>query len=183
MKFSTRMYDDLCNMCMEGVSSTSQRNSCNLTWRKVSGHLVVLLTSRERIRRRWIGNRCGRQVRERYFTNLTCIYTRIKVWSVDYSAVRGVEHTRDCAVREKMILEDCLPSHFSQMTFFCTPSFLVAPLYRSSRETVSWCTMFFPEKTRHQTVIRSLRWVLLHTTLSLSLCVFSIPHTWEQNKR
>lgn len=30
------------------------------------------------------------------------------------------------------------------MTFFCRESFLVAPLYKSSRVTGSWCTVVFP---------------------------------------
>uniref|UniRef100_A0AAY4EF82 Uncharacterized protein n=1 Tax=Denticeps clupeoides TaxID=299321 RepID=A0AAY4EF82_9TELE len=36
------------------------------------------------------------------------------------------------------------PSHFSQMTFFCKPSFLVVPLYRSSNETLSWKIHLLP---------------------------------------
>uniref|UniRef100_A0A8D2PUQ7 Uncharacterized protein n=1 Tax=Zosterops lateralis melanops TaxID=1220523 RepID=A0A8D2PUQ7_ZOSLA len=35
-----------------------------------------------------------------------------------------------------------LPSHFAQITFFCSASFLVIPLYRSSRDTPNWCTTF-----------------------------------------
>ena len=35
------------------------------------------------------------------------------------------------------------PSHLSQITFFCRASFLVAPLYKSSKVTVSWWTQLF----------------------------------------
>uniref|UniRef100_A0A674GBV9 Uncharacterized protein n=1 Tax=Taeniopygia guttata TaxID=59729 RepID=A0A674GBV9_TAEGU len=35
-----------------------------------------------------------------------------------------------------------LPSHLAQITFFCSASFLVMPLYRSSRDTPNWCTTF-----------------------------------------
>uniref|UniRef100_A0A8B9N0E8 Uncharacterized protein n=1 Tax=Accipiter nisus TaxID=211598 RepID=A0A8B9N0E8_9AVES len=31
-----------------------------------------------------------------------------------------------------------LPSHFPQITFFCSASFLVIPLYKSSRDTPNW---------------------------------------------
>uniref|UniRef100_A0A8C6JN61 Uncharacterized protein n=1 Tax=Melopsittacus undulatus TaxID=13146 RepID=A0A8C6JN61_MELUD len=43
-----------------------------------------------------------------------------------------------------------LPSHLAQITFFCSASFLVIPLYRSSRDTPNWCTTFLPleEKER-----------------------------------
>uniref|UniRef100_A0A8C9PJH3 Uncharacterized protein n=1 Tax=Spermophilus dauricus TaxID=99837 RepID=A0A8C9PJH3_SPEDA len=42
------------------------------------------------------------------------------------------------------------PSHLSQITFFCRASFLVAPLYKSSNVTESWCT------TPWQLLIRSV---------------------------
>lgn len=39
-----------------------------------------------------------------------------------------------------------LPSHLSQITFFCSASFLVAPLYISSKLTDNWWTTFLPVK-------------------------------------
>uniref|UniRef100_A0A803WEE7 Uncharacterized protein n=1 Tax=Ficedula albicollis TaxID=59894 RepID=A0A803WEE7_FICAL len=46
-----------------------------------------------------------------------------------------------------------LPSHFVQITFFCSASFLVIPLYRSSRDTPNWCTTFLlpiPPSTKNK---------------------------------
>lgn len=39
-----------------------------------------------------------------------------------------------------------LPSHLSQITFFCSASFLIAPLYISSKLTDNWWTTFLPVK-------------------------------------
>lgn len=40
------------------------------------------------------------------------------------------------------------PSHFSQITFFCSASFLTVPLYSSSKVTVSWWTTSLPNKKK-----------------------------------
>uniref|UniRef100_A0A8C0VQY9 Uncharacterized protein n=1 Tax=Cyanistes caeruleus TaxID=156563 RepID=A0A8C0VQY9_CYACU len=39
-----------------------------------------------------------------------------------------------------------LPSHFAQITFFCSASFLVIPLYRSSRDTPNWLEKWILEE-------------------------------------
>uniref|UniRef100_A0A8C3D645 Uncharacterized protein n=1 Tax=Corvus moneduloides TaxID=1196302 RepID=A0A8C3D645_CORMO len=56
-----------------------------------------------------------------------------------------------------------LPSHFPQMTFFCSASFLVIPLYRSSRDTPNWCTTFLlpsPPSTKNKQNLAE-RWLWL----------------------
>lgn len=53
-----------------------------------------------------------------------------------------------CSFRNKgySVSTSQLPSHLSQITFFCSASFLVAPLYISSKLTDNWWTTFLPVK-------------------------------------
>lgn len=46
-----------------------------------------------------------------------------------------------------------LPSHLSQITFFCSASFLIAPLYISSKLTDNWWTTFLPVKEQRFTYV------------------------------